>query len=62
MLVPAAPRPKMVEWAEIRAAADPDLARAPRQRELFVALKERGGAGATSALARRDRGQPERAA
>ncbi len=50
MLVPAAPRPKMVEWAEIRAAADPDLARAPRQRELFVALKERGGAGATSAL------------
>ena len=48
VLFPAAPRPKMVEWAEIRAAADPDLARAPRQRELFVALKERGGAGATS--------------
>jgi primosomal protein N' (replication factor Y) (superfamily II helicase) len=50
LLAPAAPRPRLVEWAEIRAAADPDLSRAPRQRELFAALKERGGAGTTSAL------------
>ena len=50
VLAPSAPRPKLVEWAEMRAAADPDLARAPRQRELLAALKERGGAGTTSAL------------
>jgi primosomal protein N' (replication factor Y) (superfamily II helicase) len=50
VLVPSAPRPKMVEWAVLRAAADPDLSRAPRQRDLFAALKERGGAGTTTSL------------
>lgn len=50
VLAPSAPEPATVEWAVIRAAAEPDLARAPRQRELFVALRERGGASTTSAL------------
>ena len=50
MLVPSAPQPATVEWTVIRAAAEPDLARAPRQRDLFVTLKERGGASMTSAL------------
>ncbi len=49
-LAPATPRPKMVEWTVIRAAAEPDLARAPRQRDLFASLKDRGGASTTSAL------------
>jgi primosomal protein N' (replication factor Y) (superfamily II helicase) len=50
VLVPSAPQPRMVEWTVIRAAAQPDLTRAPRQRDLFVTLKERGGSSMTSAL------------
>jgi primosomal protein N' (replication factor Y) (superfamily II helicase) len=50
VLVPSAPQPATVEWTVIRAAAEPDLTRAPRQRELFVTLKERGGSSVTSAL------------
>ena len=50
VLVPSAPQPATVEWTVIRAAAEPDLTRAPRQRELFVTLKERGGASTTSTL------------
>jgi primosomal protein N' (replication factor Y) len=49
-LVPASPRRPTVEWATIRAAADPDLGRAPRQRELFDLLKERGGTSTTASL------------
>jgi primosomal protein N' (replication factor Y) (superfamily II helicase) len=49
-LAPAAPVPQTVEWATIRAASDPDLGRAPRQRELFDLLKERGGASPTGSL------------
>lgn len=49
-LDPAPPRPKMVEWTVIRAATEPDLARAPSQRALFAALKGRGGASTTPAL------------
>ena len=49
-LAPAPPRPPDMEWAVIRAAADPDLRRAPRQRELFELLRERGGASTTSFL------------
>ena len=49
-LAPAPSRPPDVEWAVIRAAADPDLRRAPRQRELFELLKQRGGASTTSSL------------
>ena len=43
VLEPSAPQPRTVEWTVIRAAAEPDLTRAPRQRDLFVTLKERGG-------------------
>jgi primosomal protein N' (replication factor Y) len=50
VLAPSAPRPATVEWAVIRSAAEPDLTRAPRQRDLFVTLKERGGTSTTSAL------------
>ena len=50
LLSPSAPQPATVEWAVIRAAAQPDLARAPRQRVLFETLKEQGGASMTSAL------------
>jgi primosomal protein N' (replication factor Y) (superfamily II helicase) len=50
VLAPSAPQPATVEWTVIRAAAEPDLTRAPRQRDLFVTLKERGGASTTSAL------------
>ena len=42
--------PATVEWTVIRAAAEPDLTRAPRQRDLFETLKERGGSSTTSAL------------
>jgi primosomal protein N' (replication factor Y) len=49
-LFPAAPGPPVVEWAVVRSAADPDLARAPRQRELFTLLNERGGASPVSTL------------
>ena len=44
LLSPAVPARKAVEWAIVREAAEPDLARAPRQRQLFEHLKERGGA------------------
>ena len=50
VLVPSAPQPATVEWTVIRAAAEPDLTRAPRQRDLFETLKERGGASTTAAL------------
>ena len=50
VLAPSAPPPATVEWTVIRAAAEPDLSRAPRQRDLFVTLKKRGGASMTSAL------------
>lgn len=50
LLDPSAPQPATVEWAVVRAAADPDLSRAPRQRELFDAIDERGGSWATSSL------------
>ena len=50
VLSPSAPQPKPVEWAVVRAAADPDLSRAPRQRDLFVFLKELGGSSPTAAL------------
>jgi primosomal protein N' (replication factor Y) (superfamily II helicase) len=50
VLDPSAPKPATVEWTVIRAAAEPDLTRAPRQRDLFVTLKERGGSSVTSSL------------
>ena len=50
ILAPSAPQPATVEWAVIRAAAEPDLARAPRQRDLFMTLKEHGGEVMTSTL------------
>ena len=50
VLAPSAPPPATVEWAVIRAAARPDLSRAPRQRELFATLQEHGGASVTSNL------------
>lgn len=36
---PELPQPRDVEFARVRPAADPDLSRAPRQRELFDYLK-----------------------
>jgi primosomal protein N' (replication factor Y) (superfamily II helicase) len=50
VLSPSAPQPAPVEWTVIRPAAEPDLTRAPRQRDLFGTLKERGGASTTSTL------------
>jgi primosomal protein N' (replication factor Y) (superfamily II helicase) len=50
VLAPSAPEPAAVEWAVIRAASEPDLARAPRQHDLFASLKERGGSSSTSSL------------
>jgi primosomal protein N' (replication factor Y) len=50
VLCPSAPQPRAVEWAVVRAAADPDLSRAPRQRDLFSSLKEIGGSSPTSSL------------
>jgi primosomal protein N' (replication factor Y) (superfamily II helicase) len=50
VLAPSVPEPATVEWTMIRTASEPDLARAPRQRALFVTLKERGGASVTSTL------------
>ena len=44
VLSPAVPPRKAVEWAVVRGEVEPDLARAPRQRELFDALKDAGGA------------------
>ena len=44
LLSPAVPARKPVEWAVIREAARPDLARAPRQRRLLEHLRARGGA------------------
>ena len=50
VLSPAFPPRKSVEWAVVREAAEPDLARAPRQRELLGLLKDRGGALPAAAL------------
>jgi primosomal protein N' (replication factor Y) len=50
ILDPCAPQTRAVEWALVRAAADPELSRAPRQRDLFVTLKKSGGSSTTSAL------------
>jgi primosomal protein N' (replication factor Y) len=50
LLSPVSPQPRAVEWAVIRAAADPDLSRAPRQRDLFVSLEGIGGSSPTSDL------------
>ena len=50
VLAPSVPPPATVEWAVVRAAAQPDLSRAPRQRALFATLRERGDASVTSAL------------
>ncbi|HET6886079.1 MAG TPA: hypothetical protein VFH32_07605, partial [Rubrobacteraceae bacterium] len=49
-LSPAVPEPAQLEWAVIRAAASPDLSRAPRQRRLLDTLREHGGAHPASAL------------
>lgn len=50
VLAPSAQEPNAVEWVVIRAASEPDLTRAHRQRDLFVRLQELGGASVTSAL------------
>ncbi len=50
LLDPSTPQPRAVEWAVVRAAADPDLSRAPRQGELFAALNEAGGQMPTADL------------
>lgn len=42
-LVPQLPYPPKIEWAVAAPAASPVPGRAPRQRELFEFLKERGG-------------------
>lgn len=49
-LYPTVPQRKTVEWAVVRVAGEPDLARAPRQRELFEVLKEYGGELPSAAL------------
>jgi primosomal protein N' (replication factor Y) (superfamily II helicase) len=49
-LSPAVPEPAQLEWAVIRAAASPDLSRAPRQRCLLDTLRKHGGAHPASAL------------
>ena len=49
-LHPTVPRRKTVEWAEVRGAGEPDLARAPRQREVFEVLRARGGELPSAAL------------
>ena len=49
-LHPAVPERKTVEWSVVRGAAEPDLGRAPRQREVFEAIKEAGGALPSAAL------------
>ena len=51
VLSPAIPARRNVEWALLREAAAPDLARAPRQRELFNLLSERGAMPAAALLA-----------
>ena len=50
LLSPAVPARKDVEWAVVREAAEPDLARAPRQRRILEHLEERGGALQVAAL------------
>ena len=49
-LSPAVPERKTVEWSVVRGGAEPDLGRAPRQREVLEALKDRGGALPSAAL------------
>lgn len=48
--VAAPPEQKRVEWARTRPAADPDLGRAPRQRELYDFLAERDDGCRVSAM------------
>ncbi len=50
ILAPSIPRKATAEWAVVRAAAEPDLARAPRQRDLFETLHAHGGACRVSTL------------
>ena len=49
-LDPALPERPTVEWAVIEDGAEPDLSRAPRQRELFGLLEENGGGMRTARL------------
>ena len=49
-LAPAVPKRKTVEWSVVRGGAEPDLGRAPRQREVFDAIKRAGGALPSSDL------------
>lgn len=49
-LSPAIPKRKTVEWSVVRGGSEPDLGRAPRQREVFEAIKEAGGALPSVAL------------
>jgi primosomal protein N' (replication factor Y) (superfamily II helicase) len=42
-LAPGTPESPRVEWAVLRGGADPDLRRAPRQREIFELLRRGGG-------------------
>ena len=58
LLSPAVPARRPVEWAVVREAARPDLARAPRQRRLLEHLRRRGGAlQAATLLAEADSGR-----
>jgi primosomal protein N' (replication factor Y) len=50
LLSPAVPPRRTVEWAVVRGAAEPDLGRAPRQRELFGLLEDRGGGAPVAGL------------
>lgn len=50
MLAPAPPERATIEWAVVEEGAAPDLARAPRQRELFAFLSKHGGRCRTSIL------------
>jgi primosomal protein N' (replication factor Y) (superfamily II helicase) len=49
-LSPTVPNRKTVEWSVVRGATEPDLARAPRQRAVFGALNDRGGALPSASL------------
>lgn len=44
------PKPEYVEWVEVRAGAEPDLGRAPKQREIYEALLAREGGCPSSDL------------
>lgn len=51
VLSPAVTPPRTVEWAMVRGGAEPDLGRAPRQRDLFGLLNVRGAAPVAGLLA-----------